>query len=179
MITEVEGVILSITPYGETSKIINVFTTEYGLIGIMCKGAMGMKSRLRSVTDKLTYGIFNIYYKKDKLSTLVSVDVINSFKKIKNDILLISYTSYISELISQVIKQTNDKRVYDDYINSTYKIKEMLNKPILSEEQIQEINSSLSSYNHDEVNITHYKQGQILITQGIINKIDINFVKFL
>ena len=83
MITEVEGVILSITPYGETSKIINVFTKEYGLIGIMCKGAMGMKSRLRSVTDKLTYGIFNIYYKKDKLSTLVSVDVINSFKKLK------------------------------------------------------------------------------------------------
>lgn len=62
---------------------------------------------------------------------------------------------------------------YDDYINSTYKIKELVNKPILSEEQIQEINSSLSSYNHDEVNITHYKQGQILITQGIINKIDV------
>ena len=98
----------------------------------MCKGAMGMKSRLRSVTDKLTYGIFNIYYKKDKLSTLVSVDVINSFKKIKNDILLISYTSYISELISQVIKQTNDKRVYDDYINSLLKIEEGLDPIVIT-----------------------------------------------
>ena len=62
MISEVEGIILSVTPYGETSKIINVYTKEYGIIGIMCKGAMGMKSRLRSATQKLTYGIFNIYY---------------------------------------------------------------------------------------------------------------------
>ena len=65
MLTNVEGIILSITPFGETSKIINVYTKEYGIIGIMCKGAMGVKSKLRSVTQKLTYGVFNIYYKKN------------------------------------------------------------------------------------------------------------------
>ena len=63
MIEEVEGIILSVTPYGETSKIINVYTKEHGIIGIICKGAMSVKSRLRSFTQKLTYGNFNIYYK--------------------------------------------------------------------------------------------------------------------
>ena len=47
----------------ETSKIINVFTKEYGTIGIMCKGAKSLKSKLRSSTMKLTYGKFYIYYK--------------------------------------------------------------------------------------------------------------------
>ena len=132
MLQEVEGIILSITPYGETSKIINVFTKEYGVIGIMCKGAMGIKSKLRSVTGKLTYGIFNIYYKKDKLSTLVSVDIINPLKNIKSDILLISYVSYISELVSQILKQANDSRIYDDFINAILKIEEGLNPIVIT-----------------------------------------------
>jgi len=132
MIIEVEGIILSVTPYGETSKIINVYTKEYGIIGIMCKGAMGMKSRLRSSTSKLTYGVFNIYYKKDKLSTLTSIDIINPFKNIKGDILLISYVSYLSDLVNQVLKQTNEKHIYDDFINTLLKIEEGLNPIVLT-----------------------------------------------
>jgi len=98
----------------------------------MCKGAMGIKSKLRSSTQKLTYGVFNIYYKKDKLSTLVSIDVINPLKKIKEDILLISYASYLTDLVSQILKQTNDKNIYDDYINGLLKIEEGLNPVVIT-----------------------------------------------
>ena len=132
MITSVDGVILSVTPYGETSKIINVYTKDYGIIGIMCKGAMGIKSKLRSLTQKLTYGKFNIYYKKDKLSTLVSVDIINPLKKTKEDIVLIIYASYMSDLFYQVLKQTNNKEIYDDYINSLLKLEEGLNPIVIT-----------------------------------------------
>ena len=132
MISEVEGIILSVTPYGETSKIINVFTKEYGVIGIMCKGAMGIKSKLRSTTQKLTYGKFNIYYKKEKLSTLVTVDIIEPLKNIKSDIILISYASYLSELVSQVLKQTNNSKIYDDFIFSLLKIEEGLNPLVIT-----------------------------------------------
>jgi len=132
MLTNVEGIILSVTPFGETSKIINVYTKEYGIIGIMCKGAMGIKSKIRSTTQKLTYGIFNIYYKKDKLSTLVSVDIINHLKKIKEDILLISYASYLCDLVSQVLKQTNDNHLYNDFINALLKIEEGLNPVVIT-----------------------------------------------
>ena len=74
MITKVEGIIVSETPYGDTSKIINLYTKEYGIIGVMCKGAKSMKSRLRALTMKFTYGSFYIYYKEDKLSILKDVD---------------------------------------------------------------------------------------------------------
>ena len=132
MITNVEGIILNVTPFGETSKIINVFTKEYGIIGIMCKGAMGIKSKIRSVTQKLTYGNFNIYYKKEKLSTLVSIDIINPLKKIKEDILLISYASYLSDLVNQVLKQTNNTTIYNDFINALLKIEEGLNPVVIT-----------------------------------------------
>lgn len=132
MIEEVEGIIIKETPYGETSKIINVLTKEYGQIGIMCKGAMSSKSKLRSGTLKLTYGKFHIYYKKDKLSLLSSVDIINPFKNIKNDILLISYATYLSELVSQVLKQTFNQDIYDDFINAILKIENGLNPLVIT-----------------------------------------------
>ncbi len=107
MILEVEGIIIKEKTYGETSKIVDIITHDYGIISCLCKGARTMKSNLRSISTKLTYGKFIIYYKKDKLSTLTSCDVYNPFKNIKKNINSISYTSYILELTEQVIKQTS------------------------------------------------------------------------
>lgn len=132
MLSEVEGFILSETPYGETSKIINVFTKEHGVIGIICKGAKSLKSKNRVATMKLSYAKFNIYYKKDKLSTLVSADIIDPLKKIKEDIILVSFLSYISELTSQVIKQSNDEEIYDTFISIVLKLNEGLDPIVLT-----------------------------------------------
>ena len=62
MITKIRGVVISETAYGDTSKIINILTKDKGIIGIMCKGAKSMKSKLRAVTTKFTYGDFHMYY---------------------------------------------------------------------------------------------------------------------
>lgn len=121
--TEVEGIVLSVTDYGETSKIINVLT-QNGIIGMMAKGAKTLKSPFRSTTDKLTYGTFYIYYKEDKLSTLTNVDVINPFKNIKKSIERISYASFLLELAGQVMKQNSNKGIYDILIASLTKIDE-------------------------------------------------------
>ena len=132
MLTEVEGFILNETPYGETSKIINVLTKDYGVIGMMCKGAKSMKSPLRSCTQSFTYGKFNIYYKDNKLSTLVSVDPITNFNSIRQDLTLIGFVTYLSELTSQVIKESDANKVYDDFINTILKIEEGLDPLILT-----------------------------------------------
>ena len=64
MLIKTKGIVISETNYGETSKIINVLTYEYGKIGLMVKGARSMKSPLRSVSQKLVYGEFTIKYKE-------------------------------------------------------------------------------------------------------------------
>lgn len=132
MITETKGIILKETPYGETSKIIQVLTEEYGLISIMCKGAKSIKSDLRSSTLLFTYGTFNLYYKKDKLSNLISVDVINMFLKTRNDILNFGYVSYLADLTMQVLKQADYKYLYDDFLNALLKIEDGLDPLIIS-----------------------------------------------
>lgn len=128
----IEGFIVRETPYQEKSKILNVLTKEYGLIGMIAKGAKSMKSPLRAVSQKFTYGKFNVYFKEDKLSTLVSVDVIDDLKLIKTDLTLISYTSYLTELVMQVAKQGPDEEVYDIFISTILKINQGLDPAILT-----------------------------------------------
>ena len=45
-----EGIVLSETNYSESSKILNVLTSEYGLLGIISKGCRNLKSKLRGVS---------------------------------------------------------------------------------------------------------------------------------
>ena len=67
MLKQIEGFIIQEIPYKETSKIINVLTKEYGIIGIICKGAKSIKNVNRALTTKYTYGFFNVYFKENKL----------------------------------------------------------------------------------------------------------------
>ena len=130
MLKEIEGIIIKEIPHGETSKIIDVYTKD-GLIGIMCKGAKTIKSPFRATTLKFTYAKFNIYYKENKLSLLKSVDVINPLNNIKNDIILLSYLNYLTELTMQVVKQTTEN-IYDLYISTILKMEDNLDPLILS-----------------------------------------------
>lgn len=132
MIEKVEGIVLSTTDYGESSKILNVFTKKYGVIGVISKGCKNVKSSNRIASSNFTYGIFNIYYKKDKLSTLKSCDIINYFKNIRSDIELISYLNYISGLTRSVLKQDNNPKIYDIFINAILKIESGLNPLVIT-----------------------------------------------
>ena len=123
-ITKVKGIIISENSYSETSKLLNIFTKEYGVIGVIAKGAKRLKSPLRSITSKMTYAYFQINYKKGKLSNLICADTINPLNNIKLDLLKISYSSYLLELTSEVSKQTNKKDLFDILESALLKINE-------------------------------------------------------
>ena len=122
-----EGIILSETNYSESSKILNVLTKEHGLIGVMSKGCRNMKSKLHGVSRKLLYGTLHVYYKENALSTLIGIDVINSFSKTIMDLEKISYASFVLDLTNQVVKQTDQEEIFDLLKETLIKIEEGLN----------------------------------------------------
>ena len=131
-IVDVDGIVLQDTNYSESSKILNVLTKEYGLIGVMSKGSRNVKSKLRSVSRKLIYGTFHIYYKENGLSTLIGVDIKNSYTNILSDLTSISYASYIIDLVKQVIKENDSPDIYDLTISTLNKINEGLDPLVLT-----------------------------------------------
>ena len=119
-----EGIILSETNYSESSKILNVLTLEHGLIGVMSKGCRNMKSKLRGVSRKLIYGTFHVYYKENGVSTLIGVDLTSSFSKVLMDLEKISYASFMIDLVLQVVKQTDDKEIFNLIRDALLKLEE-------------------------------------------------------
>jgi len=130
MYKKIEGIIVSEVPFEESSKIVNIFTKE-GIIGVIAKGAKRPKSPFFAVTNKFTYGIFNIMYKENGLSKLVDADILKDYRNIKKDIIKISYVTYLTELITKVHQHEQNKNIYDLYISSLNKINEGKNPLVI------------------------------------------------
>ena len=97
-VVSVEGIVIKCTPFKESSKILNVFTPEYGIIGVVSKGCKSIKSPNRLISENFAYGTFNLSYKENGLSTLINGDVKNYFINIKSNIVRYSYMSYLIKL---------------------------------------------------------------------------------
>lgn len=131
-IISVHGIVVSNTPYKENSKIINIFTKEKGIIGCISKGCKSLKSKLRLPSEKFAYGTFHLYYKENGLSTLIDGDITDYFFNIKNDLLKISYLTYICELSVSAYKESMSDEIFPLMESSILKIEEGYNSKIIT-----------------------------------------------
>ena len=121
-----EGIVLGEINYKDSSKILNVLTEEYGIVGILSKGCRNVKSKLRGVSRKLLYGTFHVYYRPNGLSTLIAVDVIQSFPKTLMDLERISYASFLIDLIQQATREMQEREIFFLLRDTLMKIEEGL-----------------------------------------------------
>ena len=131
-IVDVKGIVLNETNYSDSSKILNVLTSEYGLVGILSKGCRNLKSKLRGSSRKLVYGTFHFYYKENSLSTLISIDVISDYPKTVMNLENVVYASYLLDLTRQIVKQSKDKDILTLIISALDKIEEGLNPAVIT-----------------------------------------------
>lgn len=131
-IIDIDGIVLNETNYSESSKILNVLTKDLGLIGVISKGSRNMKSKLRGVSRKMIYGTFHIYYKENGLSTLIGVDIKNTYNNILTDLSRISYSTYLLDLTRQVLRENDENDVFDLLINTLDKINEGFDPMVLT-----------------------------------------------
>ncbi len=131
-IVDVKGLVLNETNYSDSSKILNVLTEEYGLIGIISKGCRNLRSKLRGSSRKLVYGTFHFYYKANSLSTLISIDVISDYPKTIMNLENVVYASYLLDLTRQVVKQSNDKYILSLLVSALDKIENGLDSAVIT-----------------------------------------------
>lgn len=131
-IVDVRGLVLNETNYSDSSKILNVLTREYGLIGIISKGCRNLKSKLRGASRKLVYGTFHFYYKENGLSTLISIDVISDYPKTIMNLENVVYASYLLDLTKQVVKQSKDSSILPLVVSSLEKLESGLNPAVIT-----------------------------------------------
>lgn len=151
MLQKCEGIVLRTTDYGETNKIVTLYTREWGKYGVMARGAKKPKSRLAAITQPLTYGYY-LVQKGNGLGNMQQGEIINSLRSIKEDILLTAYASYIVELTD---KSTDEKKT----------------NPYLFELLLQSLNYINEGYDPDIIkNIVEMKMLNTLGLYPILNE---------
>lgn len=84
MIEKTNGIILGGLKYGDTSKIIRVFTKEHGKISFIVKGAYNKKNSYGATLEALSYTGITYYPKPNGLNLLSKAELIQYYTKIVN-----------------------------------------------------------------------------------------------
>ena len=124
MIRKVTGIVISTVDYKESSKIVNIFTEDEGIIGVLSKGCKTMKSKLRAVSTPLSQGTFYLRQYGSGMSLLTEVDLEISYKEIRKDIFKQNYALFLLDLASLVYRHGKQKQIYSLLISALAKIEE-------------------------------------------------------
>jgi DNA repair protein RecO (recombination protein O) len=104
MLQKCEGIVIRTTDYGETNKIVTLYTREWGKIGVMARGSKKPNSRLSAITQLFTHGYFLIQ-RGSGLGSLQQGEMLSSMRSITEDIFLTAYASYLVELTDKVTEE--------------------------------------------------------------------------
>ena len=132
MIKITEGIIISTVDYKESSKIINIFTKNDGIIGVLARGSKNMRSKLSSTTNTLCYGIFHLNYREYNLPSLIEVDQLDNFKNIRKDLIKTNYAIFLLDLTTNVYKHGQNNEIYNLLITGLKKINENYDERIIT-----------------------------------------------
>lgn len=104
MLQKVEGIILRTVDYGETNKIVTLYTREAGKIALFANGAKKTRSRIASVTQPFTYGTY-LFFAGKGLGRISQGDIIDSFRNIQADLFRTAYAAYVLELLDKLTEE--------------------------------------------------------------------------
>lgn len=132
MIKQIEGIVISTVDYKESSKILNILTKEEGIIGVLAKGSKNPKSKISATSTVLTYGTFYLNKHKGSIPLLTEVDIIDTFKHIRRDLLKTNYSCFLLELVAQIYRHDKSESIYTLLINGLKKINEGYDPQIIT-----------------------------------------------
>lgn len=83
MIVKTDAIILRSMKYGETSKILTIYTREFGRMSVIVKGARAAKPKFGAALDVMSHSAV-VMYKKDQreLQLLTQADLISQYRGI-------------------------------------------------------------------------------------------------
>ncbi len=180
-----EGIVINEMDYGDTSKIIRVFTKDYGKIPVMVKGAKTNKSKNLGVCQ--IFGLNEYLFRKGQSFYYINnAKIMESNFKIRQNLYNTIYASFALELV--------DKSTIDRDPNS--KIFELLKKTLRLFNDTKDPVSLIIAFEIKYLSFLGYRPKLTIcdfnyfsIREGVIDfrdefsvevtKEDINFLKFL
>lgn len=98
------AIVLHRISFGETDRIVTLYTRERGKLSAIAKGSRKPISRLAGATEVLTCGKFHLAIGKN-LDIIAQVEVKESFPRIRADLSRIAHAGYLAELVDKSVEE--------------------------------------------------------------------------
>ena len=116
--------VLNKLDFGDSSKIVNFYSEDYGRVTGIIKGARSSKSKIGKVVDVLNCVEIIFYNKQNRdIQVVTQADLISNYTGIKSDL---AKTKYASAIIELVLKFTLENDPHPRLFNGIYKILQKL-----------------------------------------------------
>ena len=114
LIVKTQAIVLRTRRLGESSKLVSLFSEDYGKLKAVAKGARKPKSKFGSALDLMNQVQVVCYLKPDRdLQTLSDCDVVRSAHVLLADLERLSLGSAACELIERLtLEGESNKRIY-------------------------------------------------------------------
>ena len=99
-----EAIILRTRPLGEADKILTLLTRDEGKVSAAARGARRPRSRLLGGSQVFTFGRFALF-RRQGLHSLSQVEIIESFRPLREDLTRMAYATYLVELVDQLLEE--------------------------------------------------------------------------
>lgn len=120
-IVKTEAFVLKSIRYGETSKIVTLFTKDFGKISAIVKGARNNKSKLCGTMETMNYINVILYYKENRELHLISnAEYKNSFKNILMDFDRLQSGYKIIDIINKTLIQNESNELMFELLIKIY-----------------------------------------------------------
>lgn len=103
MLIRTRGLVTKAINFGEGDKILTLLSDRYGKIRVMAKGARRTKSKLIAGTQLFCYGDF-VLFKGKTWYYVNEIEIINTFHRIRNDLVKLCSCTYLIELANAVVQ---------------------------------------------------------------------------
>lgn len=104
----VTGMVLGVTPVGESDRRVVILTKERGKIAVFARGARKPNSALVGVTAPFSFGEFNLYEGRTSY-TLMSASISSYFSELREDMEGAYYGFYFLDFANYYAAEANDE----------------------------------------------------------------------
>lgn len=108
-IQKTEGIVIKHIPIGEADRIVSLISPSIGKIRAVARGSRKPKSKMGGHLTPISHVKLSIATTKT-IDQITEVETIESFRKIKEDLSLLSKASYIAELAESFVQEENESK---------------------------------------------------------------------
>ena len=132
MLVKTEGIVIRTRDYGESHKVVVLFTRERGKLPVLARGAKKPRSRLGAVTQLFTHGQY-LCFLGSGMGTLSQGELISSHHALRSDLFLTATAAYLVELLDRLTEDMEPLPVLYRLLSSTLdQLEEGIDPDILS-----------------------------------------------